>query len=147
MTALDAETGQPLPPRLPEVPRLTGTVFVRLAGAGALIEVGSADLATKQAGSTDSHAYAALVDVAELLREVADQLTRTSAPVVPIRPVGRHLVPYGLPSTLCGVDVDDAAWNLAARDYTDDRFTTHKARTTCPECLTRIDPTENESTR
>lgn len=46
---------------------------------------------------------------------------------------GRHFAGYGSPGTTCGLKVPTAP-DEKSGDYLDDRFTTQRARTTCPAC-------------
>lgn len=51
----------------------------------------------------------------------------------------RHLAAYGSTNALCGETVPQStAWNTTAAEYDSTRFTAHRTRTTCPECLWRL---------
>ncbi|WP_449408023.1 hypothetical protein [Microbacterium maritypicum] len=53
------------------------------------------------------------------------------------KPHGRHFAAYGSDLTICGVRVPDAP-SPEHGEYLDDRFTTSRARTTCPDCTDKM---------
>lgn len=140
---LDAETG--LPPA-PSPAEAVGSVFVRIGGSDVLIELGSAQLALHTLGAEAEKPVTTLPDIAALLRAIADKLDGTGTVRPPEQPRGRHFAPYGSTLALCGEAVGTAP-DVDTGEYSDDRYTVARARTTCIECLSRMDPTVSEDER
>jgi hypothetical protein len=149
MNALDAETGLPTT-HIPVEPLGTvAAVYLSINNSDLMIELGSTELAThivddQQETPNRARAKAMLPDVAAVLRKVADQLDGGLTPSPLVR--GRHFAPYGSSNALCGEDVRPAP-DMITGEYSDDRYTVQRARTTCAECLALMDPTVSEEVR
>ena len=143
---LDAETGPAASPSPTKAPQAVGSVFVRIGGSDILIELGTAELALHKIGTEADKPVTTLPDIAAVLREVADKLDGAGTVRPPEQPRGRHFAPYGSSEALCGESVGSAP-EVDTGEYSDDRYTTKRARTSCIECLSRMDPTVSEDER
>lgn len=58
---------------------------------------------------------------------------------------GRHFAPYGSVTTLCGLEIPKPTGiDPSTGEYSDDRYTIARARTTCAHCRSRITTTDAE---
>lgn len=84
-------------------------------------------------------------EIARELRSLADKLDGGPVSIQELIR-GRHFAPYGSEESLCGAKVDVAP-DITTGEYSDDRYTIMRARTTCAECLALMDPIMSEGRR
>lgn len=84
-------------------------------------------------------------DIARELRQLADTIEGGPVSIQGLVR-GRHFAPYGSDEALCGVPVAIAPVPSTG-EYSDDRYTVMRARTTCGSCLAQLVHATDEAAR